>query len=186
MVRAVYKRQEYYNGLPLDECVERVYTGVLKSEFDGGDSLGAVTYLDDLFLVNPLPNSYFTRDSSINIADDVILSHMGKPYRQREPLLMKYIHRAADEYRDNPTQDFCSMELPYGIEGGDVLILSDKVVCIGCTERTQPGAIEFVAANLFKKGFEAGYACEMERGRNAMHLDGMLTMVCLLYTSRCV
>ena len=168
---------EYYNGLPLDEFVERVYTGVLKSEFDGGDSLGAVTYLDDLFLVNPLPNSYFTRDSSINIADDVILSHMGKPYRQREPLLMKYIHRAADEYRDNPTQDFCSMELPYGIEGGDVLILSDKVVCIGCTERTQPGAIEFVAANLFKKGFEAVYAFEMERGRNAMHLDGMLTMV---------
>ncbi len=35
---------------------------------------------------------------------------MGKPYRQREPLLMKYIHRAADEYRDNPTQDFYSME----------------------------------------------------------------------------
>ena len=90
--------------------MERVYTGVLKSEFDGGDSLGAVTYLDDLFLVNPLPNSYFTRDSSINIADGVILSHMGKPYRQREPLLMKYIHRAADEYRDNPTQDFYSME----------------------------------------------------------------------------
>lgn len=101
---------EYYNGLPLDEFVERVYTGVLKSEFDGGDSLGAVTYLDDLFLVNPLPNSYFTRDSSINIADGVILSHMGKPYRQREPLLMKYIHRGADEYRDNPTQDFYSME----------------------------------------------------------------------------
>ena len=71
---------------------------------------GAVTYLDDLFLVNPLPNSYFMRESSINIADDVILSHMGKPYRQREPLLMKYIHRAADEYRDNPTQDFYSME----------------------------------------------------------------------------
>lgn len=71
---------------------------------------GAVTYLDDLFLVNPLPNSYFTRDSSINIADGVILSHMGKPYRQREPLLMKYIHRGADEYRDNPTQDFYSME----------------------------------------------------------------------------
>lgn len=138
---------------------------------------GAVTYLDDLFLVNPLPNSYFTRDSSINIADGVILSHMGKPYRQREPLLMKYIHRGADEYRDNPTQDFYSMEPPYGIEGGDVLILSDKVVCIGCTERTQPGAIEFVAANLLKKGFEAVYAFEMERGRNAMHLDGMLTMV---------
>ena len=56
-------------------------------------------------------------------------------------------------------------------------ILSDKVGCIGCTERTQPGAIEFVAANLFKKGFEAVYAFEMERGRNAMHLDGMLTMV---------
>ena len=89
---------------------------------------GAVTYLDDLFLVNPLPNSYFTRDSSINIADDVILSHMGKPYRQREPLLMKYIHRAADEDRDNPTQDFylslihiLSLKLP---EYEQLLILS--------------------------------------------------------------
>lgn len=168
---------EYYRDLPLDEFVERIYTGILKSEFDGGDSLGAVTYLDDLFLVNPLPNSYFTRDSSINIADGVILSHMGKPYRQREPLLMKYIHRNAEEYRDNPTQDLYSMDLPYGIEGGDVLILSDKTVCIGCTERTQPGAIEFIAANLFRRGFEAVYAFEMERGRNAMHLDGMLTMI---------
>ncbi len=78
---------------------------------------GAVTYLDDLFLVNPLPNSYFTRDSSINIADDVILSHMGKPYRQREPLLMKYIHRAAEEYCDNPTQDFYSMDVDHGRSG---------------------------------------------------------------------
>ena len=69
------------------------------------------------------------------------------------------------------------MDLPYGIEGGDVLILSDKTVCIGCTERTQPGAIEFIAANLFRRGFEAVYAFEMERGRNAMHLDGMLTMI---------
>lgn len=167
----------FYQSLPLDEFVERVYVGLLRDEFDGGDSLGAVTYRDDLFLVNPLPNCYFTRDSSINIADGVILSHMGKPYRQREPLLMKYIHRFSSEYKENPTCDFYGMDYPYGIEGGDVLILSEDTVCIGCTERTQPGAIEIVAANLFSRGFKAVYAFEMERGRNAMHLDGMLTMV---------
>lgn len=101
---------EYYNGF-LSMSSWSVFTPVFsRANSMEGIRWGAVTYLDDLFLVNPLPNSYFTRDSSINIADDVILSHMGKPYRQREPLLMKYIHRAADEYRDNPTQDFYSME----------------------------------------------------------------------------
>ena len=54
-----------------------------------------------------------------------------------------------------------------------MLILSDKVVCIGCTERTQPGVIEFVAANLFKKGFEAVYAFEMERGRGGARCMSM-------------
>ena len=173
------KVEEYYDGLSTEDFVEAIFCGIRRDNefFAHGNSLGEMTYKDDLFIVNPMPNSYFTRDSSINIADGVIISNMSKPYRKREPLVLKYIHKYSDEFAENPSENLMDNSLPYGIEGGDVIILSDKVVCIGCTERTSPGAIEYVAVNLFRKNFEKIYAFELERGRNAMHLDGMLTMI---------
>ena len=170
---------DWYRGLPVEDFVEAVFCGIRRdSEVCAHDqSLGGRTYRDDLFLVAPLPNAYFARDSSISVADGVILSHMGKEARRREPLLLKYIHRYAGKFADDPTEDLYGMGLPYGIEGGDFLILSDRACCIGCSERTQPGAIEVVAKSLFERGFETILAIEMPRGREAMHLDGMLTMV---------
>lgn len=173
------KVKQYYRSLPLEDFVETVFCGIRKDHpaFAGGRRLSDQTYLSDIFVVNPLPNCYFTRDSSINIADGMILAHMSMNYRKREPLLLKYIHRYAKPFSEHPTEDFYDFNAPYGIEGGDVLILSDKSVCIGCTERTAPGAIEHVAGNLFRKGFEHVYAFEFERARTAMHIDGMLTMI---------
>ncbi len=170
---------DWYGGLSVDEFVETVFCGIRRDAepFASDTSLGGRTYRDDLFLVAPLPNAYFARDSSINVADGVILSHMSKEARRREPLLLKYIHRYAPEFAENPTCDLYGMEYPYGIEGGDVLVLSNRSVCIGCSERTQPGAIEQVALSLFERGYESVFAIEMPRGREAMHLDGMLTMV---------
>lgn len=173
------KVKEYYETLTEDEFTDTIFCGIRRDNpfFQNGKTLGELTYLDDLFIVNPMPNSYFTRDSSINIADSVIIANMSKPYRKREPLLLKYVHKYADPFINEPTQNIMDNSLPYGIEGGDVIILSDKVVCIGCTERTAPGAIEYVAPALFSKGFEKILAFELPRGREAMHLDGMLTMV---------
>lgn len=173
------KVQEYYLSLDVSSLVEAIFCGIRSDNeyFAGGTSLGEVTYKDELFIVNPLPNCYFTRDSSINIADSVIIANMSKAFRKREPLLLKYIHQYADDFIDCPTVNLMDNTLPYGIEGGDVIILSDKIICIGCTERTSPGAIEYVAPALFAKGFEKILAFELERGREAMHLDGMLTMV---------
>lgn len=170
---------DWYQKLSTEDFVEAVFCGIRRyvEPFASDRSLGGRTYKDDLFLVSPLPNCYFTRDSSINVADGVILSHMGKEARRREPILAKYIHRYSDLYRDDPTEDLYGFSLPYGIEGGDLLVLSDRAVCIGCSERTQPGAIEYVAASLFQRGYQTVYAIEMPRGRAAMHLDGMLTMV---------
>lgn len=169
----------WYAGLSVEEFVESIFCGIRRDSepFESDISLGGRTYRDDLFLVNPLPNAYFARDSSITVADGVVLSHMGKEARRREPLLLKYVHRYAPEFADDPTQDLYDMSLPYGIEGGDFLILSPEAICIGCSERTQPGAIEAIAPRLFERGFKAVYAFEMPRGREAMHLDGMLTMV---------
>ena len=173
------KVTEYYTQLSLEDFVEAVFCGIRRDNpfFAEGNSLATLTYPEDLFIVNPMPNCYFTRDNSINIADSVIISNMSKADRKREPLLLKYIHQFSSEFAEHPTENLYSFDLPYGIEGGDVLILSDKIVCIGCTERTAAGAIEYVAKQLFRKGYEEVYAFEFERGRNAMHLDGMLTMI---------
>ncbi|SHJ83598.1 arginine deiminase [Dethiosulfatibacter aminovorans DSM 17477] len=178
-IRLKEKVKNHYTNLDLNDFIDSVFEGLRRDNpyFKKKDSLGEMTYLDDIFIVNPMPNCYFTRDSSVNIADSVIISNMGKQFRRREPLLLKYIHQYSDEFKDNPTINLFDNTLPYGIEGGDIIILSDKVVCIGCTERTSPGAIEYVSMKLFEKGYEAIYAFELERGRNAMHLDGMLTMI---------
>ncbi|TFG91246.1 MAG: arginine deiminase [Candidatus Atribacteria bacterium] len=170
---------EYYKSLELKEFVETIFVGIRKDHpnFLNNETLGSMTYKDDIFIVNPLPNCYFTRDSSVNVADSVIISSMTKHYRKREPLLLKYIHKYSNEYKDAPTTILSNSTLGYGVEGGDILILSDKVVCIGCTERTSPGAIEYISSKLFDKGYENVFAFELERGRHAMHLDGMLTMI---------
>ncbi|MBQ6395662.1 MAG: hypothetical protein IJH87_04905 [Atopobiaceae bacterium] len=170
----------YFQALPLEEFVETVYCGIRSDnpafEGAGGAGLGNAVSKGDLFIVEPLPNAYFARDSSINVADGVILSHMCKRYRMREPLLLKYIHRYSDLYIDEPTEDLYDMSAPWTIEGGDVMVVSDKAVCIGCFGRTQPGAIETVASSLFARGYEAVYAFHT-RDPHVMHLDGMLTMI---------
>ena len=168
----------YYDSLSVEDLVETVFCGIRVDNpaFEAMSSLTMAAYQDRMFIVNPLPNCYFTRDSSINIADGVILSHMAKDYRRREPLLIRIIHTYADEFRANPTEDLYGLSYPWGIEGGDVVILSEKAVAIGCSERTAPGAIECVARSLFSRGFEAVYAFDIGRDRFAMHLDGVLTM----------
>lgn len=171
---------DHYQSLPLEDFVEAVYCGIRSDDpafADGsGSNLGYEVAKGGLFIVEPLPNAYFARDSSINVADGVILSHMCKRYRMREPLLLKYIHRYSDLYIDDPTEDLYDMSAPWSIEGGDVMVVSDKAVCIGCFGRTQPGAIEAVASSLFARGYEAVYAFHT-RDPHVMHLDGMLTMI---------
>jgi len=169
----------YYKSLELKDFVETIFVGIRKDHpnFLNTETLGSMTYKDDLFIVNPLPNCYFTRDSSVNVADSVIICNMTKAYRKRESILLQYIHKYSNEYKDAPTNILSDNTLGYGVEGGDILVLSDKVVCIGCTERTSPGAIEYISSKLFDKGYETVYAFELIRGRSAMHLDGMLTMI---------
>jgi len=173
------RAEEYYETLTAEELVEAALSGIRSDHefFSARKNLADHMTMESLFLVDPLPNTYFVRDSSVNIADGVILSKMAMPFRKRESLLFQYIHKYAEGFAENPTTNYYDRSLPFSIEGGDVAILSDKVVFIGCTERTEVGAIEYVADSLLKKGFEGIYAFEFEKTREQMHLDGMLTMI---------
>jgi arginine deiminase len=132
------------------------------------------------FLLAPMPNTIFTRDSSCWIYGGVTLNPMFWPARRLETLNLAAI------YRFHP--DFAQAEFPiwFGdpmvdhgaatLEGGDVMPIGNGVVLIGMGERTTPQAVGQVARALFAGGgAERVIACQFPRARSSMHLDTVFT-----------
>lgn len=129
----------------------------------------------DGFVLPPLPNLIFTRDTSCWIYGGVTLNPMHWPARQRETLIAAAIYRfhprfagKAKVWWGNPDQDFG----PATLEGGDVMPIGSGCVLIGMGERTTPQAAGQLAVSLFDQGIaERVIACQMPASRAAMHLD---------------
>jgi len=129
----------------------------------------------DGFVLPPLPNLIFTRDTSCWIYGGVTLNPMHWPARQQETLIAAAIYRfhkrfagKAKIWWGDPDQDFG----PATLEGGDVMPIGNGCVLIGMGERTTPQAVGQLAVKLFKKGVaERVIACQMPASRAAMHLD---------------
>ncbi|WP_112463128.1 arginine deiminase [Vibrio variabilis] len=132
------------------------------------------------FVIEPLPNHLFTRDTSCWVYGGVSLNPMMKPARQRETNHLRAI------YRWHPTfagQDFIKYfgdeDLHYdnaNIEGGDVLVIGKGAVLIGISERTTPQGVENLAASLFKSGQASQViAIDLPKHRSCMHLDTVMT-----------
>ena len=155
----------------------------------GQISLSAAA-MDDMnyFLLPPLPNTLFTRDSSCWIYDGVTVNPMYWPARRREALNMYAIYRYHPMFQDAgfnfwypqasdgpfKIEDFGRSSL----EGGDVLPIGNGTVLIGMSERTRGGMIEQIAEILFAHGSaERVIACVMTRDRAHMHLDTVFTML---------
>lgn len=146
--------------------------------------------LEDMnaFLLPPLPNTLFTRDSSCWLFDGVSVNPMYWPARRRESLNMYAIYRCHPMFRNagfhfwypNETDGEFNMQ-NFGrsaLEGGDVLPIGNGSVLIGMSERTQGSMIEQIADALFTSGSaERVIACVMTRDRAHMHLDTVFTML---------
>jgi arginine deiminase len=139
------------------------------------------------FLLPPLPNTLFTRDSSCWIYGGVAVNPMYWAARRRESLNMLAIYRFHPMFREAsfpfwyPSADGeFSMET-FGrssLEGGDVMPIGNGTVLIGMSERTQGGMIEQLARVLFEAGAaERVIACVMSRERGHMHLDTVFTFL---------
>ena len=154
-------------------------------------SLTAAAAAQDLstFLLPPLPNTLFTRDSSCWIYNGVSINPMYWPARRREAYNVGTIYRAHPMFQD---ADFEFWYPPMGdndrfqiadfgrssMEGGDVMPIGNGTVLIGMSERTQGRMIELVAKDLFEKeAAERVVACVMSRDRAHMHLDTVFTML---------
>jgi len=156
----------------------------------GKSSLIAAAIDDDsTFVLPPLPNSLFTRDSSCWIYGGVSINPMYWPARRREAYNMAAIYRGHPMFKD---AGFDFWYPPLGdderfrvedfglasLEGGDVEILGRGTVLIGLSERTQARMIEQIARALFEKGAaERVIACVMTKDRAHMHLDTVFTML---------
>jgi arginine deiminase len=143
----------------------------------GGRPPGLVFSLMDRhdFVVNPLPNLLFTRDSSTWIGDQVAITSLAMPARQRETSLTGAI------YRHHPR--FIGTELVYRpemehLEGGDVLLLGAGVIALGVGERTTPAGAERLARRVFAANLaQTVLVVPIAQQRATMHLDTVCTMV---------
>ncbi len=170
---------DYFQSMSTKNMVEKMMEGVRKSEIKGYGKKNLTDYLDDYypFVLDPIPNLYFTRDPFAAIGSGVSIHRMSTVTRSRETLFAKYIFRYNPQYKDVPT--WYEREADATVEGGDVLILSDKVVAVGISQRTQPWAIELLAKKLLDEhtGFEKVLAIDIPKNRAFMHLDTVFTMV---------
>jgi arginine deiminase len=181
---------------PPDKLARHLIGGLTVAE--SGLDLGATAKqsliaaaIDDprIFVLPPLPNSLFTRDSSCWIYGGVSINPMYWPARRREAYNMAAIYRAHPMFR---AADFEFWYPPMGederfkvedfglasLEGGDVEIIGNGAVLIGMSERTQGRMIEQIARALFAKGAaERVIACVMTKDRAHMHLDTVFTML---------
>ena len=131
------------------------------------------------FLLDPIPNLYFTRDPFACIGNGVSLNCMYSRTRRRETIFGKYILKYHPDFADK-VPFYYDRTLPYSIEGGDILNLSSKVLAIGISQRTTAEAIEELAYNIFadeNTEIEVILALDIPSIRAYMHLDTGFTQV---------
>jgi arginine deiminase len=151
--------------------------------------IGAAIEDTSQFVLPPLPNTLFTRDSSCWIYGGVTVNPMYWPARRREAYNVAAIYRAHPMFADADFDFWYPAEGPDGrfeiadfgmasLEGGDVMPIGNGAVLIGMSERSQGRMIEQVAKALFARGAaERVIACVMSRDRAHMHLDTVFTLL---------
>jgi arginine deiminase len=149
--------------------------GVRNDEVRGGHGLVTSLLPSDHFLIDPLPNLLFTRDSSVWLGDRVAITSLAMPARERETQLTELIYTEHPRFAGTPTLHGWQRE---HVEGGDVLLLADGVVAVGVGERTTPAGAERLARQLFGAGLaHTVLAVPIAQERATMHLDTVCTMV---------
>jgi arginine deiminase len=171
------------DGLSAAELARFLIGGITKREItELGPEPKSIAFhsLDlDGFVLAPLPNLLYQRDTSSWIYGGVSVNAMRRRARMRETV--------SDEamYRWHPMFASGGFEIwlhgadaePATIEGGDILVLGDGAVLVGMSERTQPQAIEMLAHRLFSaSAADRLIAIDMPKTRAFMHLDTVLTM----------
>ena len=174
----------YLMELDNRELAETLIGGLSTHDFPesaGGNALKIVKEAAGAteYLLPPLPNTLYTRDTTCWIYGGVTLNALYWPARHEETILTTAIYKFHPDFAGkvnvwwgDPTQDHGLATL----EGGDVMPIGKGIVLIGMSERTSRQAISQLAATLFaKKAAERVIVAAMPKIRAAMHLDTVFT-----------
>ncbi len=135
---------------------------------------------DDSFLLSPLTNHLFTRDTSCWVYDGVAINAMRKNARMLESLHYEAIYKWHPMFADAGFRIWSEGTSGGAatMEGGDVLVIGNGAVLVGMSERTTPQAVERLALRLFEAGSaRCIVAVTLPQRRAFMHLDTVMTMV---------
>ncbi len=170
-------------GLRIADLAER-NTGHLQQQ-----SLVAASSDPDGFIIPPLPNTMYTRDSSSWFAGGLTLNPMYWPVRWRETMNAAAVYRHHPRFSQKHTPiwyggDTTAPECPpltcraASMEGGDVMHAGTRTLLFGMSERTGPQAIETIASRLFAAdAADRIIVCQLSPDRAHMHLDTVFTFL---------
>lgn len=173
---------DYFRSLDTKTMIAKMMAGIRKTEIQQveGKSLG--DFLRNLnndypFVLDPMPNLYFTRDPFASIGNGVSIHKMFTETRHRETLFAKFIFQYHPLYKD--TQVWYDRDENFSLEGGDILILNQETIAIGISQRTHENAIEKFAQKVLNEEshFKKILAINIPKQRTFMHLDTVFTMV---------
>ncbi len=149
--------------------------GIRNDEVRGGFGLVTSLMPHDAFLIDPLPNLLFTRDSSVWVRDHIAITSLAMPARKRETQLTELIYTLHPRFVGTPRIHGHHYE---HVEGGDVLLLAPGVIAVGVGERTTAAGVERLARQVFEDDLaHTVLAVPIAQERATMHLDTICTMV---------
>lgn len=145
---------------------------------------------EDHIFFDPIPNFIFTRDIAVVIKGHVVITKAAKIARYRENLLTRFIFYAHPYFKHLDAQNRI-INLNHldkfppskkgevvSLEGGDVMMLNDDYVLIGCSERTTDYAIKSLANVLFENNLTKNVVqINIPDDRSCMHIDTLFTLI---------
>jgi arginine deiminase len=170
--------RERLGALDAAALAEVLVAGLSREELGDGNGLVERMTPPQDFLIAPLPNLLFTRDSSVWLREGVAVTALAMAARRRETSITAAIYRHHPRFAGTPLLYGGDTEHSAWLEGGDVLVLAPGVLAIGVGQRTSPAGVEAFAQRLFAAGeAHAVLAVPIAQDRATMHLDTVCTMV---------
>jgi arginine deiminase len=170
--------REHLTSLPGPELAEVLMAGMAHEELPvSGGLVDRMTGALD-FIIRPLPNLLFTRDSSVWLERGVAVTSLAMSARRRESTITAAIYTYHPRFQGTTLLYGGSDAAEAWLEGGDVLVLAPGVLAVGVGQRTSPAGVEAFAQRLFAAGAaRTVLAVPIAQDRATMHLDTVCTMV---------
>lgn len=173
---------EYFLNFGEKEMIDKMMAGVRHEDIGNYKriSLNEMVGENYPFVCDPMPNLYFTRDPFATIGHGITLNHMRTETRNRETIFAQYIFKNHPRFKDKDIPLWFNRDESSSLEGGDELVLTDKLLAIGISERSQSTSVEKVCRRILQdesNNFETVLCFEIPKTRAFMHLDTVFTQV---------